>query len=119
MRSILGSSAPSYLIVAPIAGVVIDKWGIRKSLLTGIIVIGLSALLQCFATGFLTTFSFVALFGLGGSMVSLGYPKIISLWFKGRSLSIAIGVYMNRSWLGALIAFLLLFQLPCLLWHQG
>jgi MFS family permease len=53
MGFILGSWQLTYIAGVIIAGVIIDKWGIRKSLFAGALVMGLSATLRYFAIGFL------------------------------------------------------------------
>jgi len=83
MGLIMGSWPLTYIMVAAVAGAIIDKWGTRKSLLVGIVIIGLSAVLRYFANGFATMLLAVALFGVGGPMISIGCPKTISVWFKG------------------------------------
>ena len=44
----------------------------------------------------------VAVFGLGGPLVSVGAPKTISLWFEGRGRGMAMGIYMTASALGSM-----------------
>ena len=105
MGIILGSWPLTYIVVAVIGGAIIDRWGIRKSLFVGIIIIGLSAGLRYFANGFATMFLCVALFGLGGPMISIGCPKTISVWFSGKGRGTAVGVYMTGPWIGGLVAY--------------
>jgi len=105
MGIILGSWPLTYIVVATIGGAIIDRWGIRKSLFLGIVIIGLSAVLRYFASGFATMFLCVALFGLGGPMISIGCPKTISIWFRGRSRGTAMGICMTGPWIGGLIAY--------------
>ena len=105
MGIILGSWPLTYVAVAAIGGAIIDRWGIRKSLLFGTIIIGLSEILRYFAGGFVTMFLCVALFGLGGPMISIGCPKVISVWFRGKGRGTAVGVYMTGPWVGGLVAY--------------
>jgi cyanate permease len=65
---------------------------------------GLSAVLRYFVNSFEAMLIAVALFGAGGSMIFIGCPKTISLWFKGRSRGTAVGIYMTGSWVGGLLA---------------
>jgi cyanate permease len=104
MGLILGSWPLTYIAVAATGGAIIDRWGIHKSLLIGIIIIGFSETLRYFANGFATLFLFVALFGLGGPMISIGCPKTISIWFSGKERATAVGVYTASSTTGRLIA---------------
>ncbi len=105
MGLILGSWPLTYIAVATICGALIDRWGIRKSLFVGIIFIGLSEILRYFASGFVTMFLIVALFGLGGPMISIGCPKTVAEWFRGKDRGTAVGVYMTGPWIGGLIAY--------------
>ena len=104
MGFILGSWQLTYIIVSIIAGTVIDRWGIRKILLGGTVVIGLSSALRYFARDFGGMLGAVSLFGVGGSMISIGGPKAISIWFEGRSRGTAIGVFLTGSWIGSILA---------------
>ncbi|MFH0847663.1 MAG: MFS transporter [Chloroflexota bacterium] len=104
MGLILGSWQLTYIVVAVFAGNLIDRWGIRKSLSWGVIFIGLSAALRYFSRGFATFLPMIALFGVGGPMISIGAPKTISIWFSGRSRATAVGIYTTGSWLGGFVA---------------
>ena len=104
MGFILGSWQLTYILAALVAGFVLDKWGVRRSILAGAIILGLSAVLRFFSTGFVTMMIFVALFGAGGPMISIGGPKTISEWFSSRDRGTAIGLYMTGPWIGGLLA---------------
>ena len=105
MGIIMGAWPLTYIAVAAIGGAIIDRWGIRKSLLLGTVIVGLSAALRYFANGFAAMFMFVALFGIGGPMISIGCPKTISVWFRGKERGTAVGVYMTGVWIGGLVAY--------------
>jgi len=104
MGFILGSWPLAYIMVSLIAGTVIDKWGVRRAILLGGIIMALSAVLRYFPSGFSTMLLTVALFGVGGSMISIGGPKAIAIWFKGRDRGAAVGVYTTGPGVGGLIA---------------
>jgi CP family cyanate transporter-like MFS transporter len=103
MGFILGAWPLTYVVVAAVGGAVVDRLGIRKSLFLGVTIIGLSALLRYLAGGFGTMFLCVALFGIGGPMISIGAPKTISLWFQGRERGTAVGFYMTGIWIGGAV----------------
>jgi CP family cyanate transporter-like MFS transporter len=84
MGYVLGSWQLTYLVFAVLAGIMMDKWGVRKALFLGVTIIGLSAGLRCFVTGFGTLLLVTALFGVGGPLISTGCPKVTALWFQGR-----------------------------------
>lgn len=104
MGFILGSWQLTYILAALAAGAVLDRWGVRKSIFAGAILIGLSATLRYYAVGFISMLTAVALFGAGGPMISVGGPKTISLWFSGRGRGTAMGVFTSGSWFGGLMA---------------
>ena len=104
MGFILGSWQLTYIAFAIMAGVVMDRWGIRKSIFAGALIIGLSASLRSLAIGFGTLLVFVALFGVGGPMISIGCPKTIARCFEGRERGTAVGVYTTGSWMGATVS---------------
>jgi len=103
MGFILGAWPLTYVVVAAIGGAVVDRLGIRKSIFFGITLIGLSAVLRYFVGGFGTMFLCVALFGVGGPMISIGAPKTISLWFWGKERGTAVGIYMTGVWIGGAV----------------
>ena len=105
MGIILGSWPLTYIAAATISGALIDRWGIHKSLFLGIVIVGLSEFLRFFANGFTTLFLCVALFGLGGPMISIGCPKTISLWFGEKERGTAVGIYTTGTWIGGLVAY--------------
>ena len=104
MGLVLGSWQLTFIAAAALAGAALDKWGIRRSLFFGTIVMALSIGLRYFATGFWTFLIVVSIFGIGGPMISVGCPKTISLWFKGRDRGTAVGIYMTGPWLGGAFA---------------
>jgi cyanate permease len=103
MGLILGSWQLTYILVAVIAGRIIDKWGVRKSLMAGTVTMALSEVLRFFPKGFEGMLGCLALFGAGGSMISVGVPKAVSLWFKGKRRGTALGICMAHSWVGAIL----------------
>jgi cyanate permease len=104
MGLVLGSWQLTYIAFAITAGVIMDRWGVRKSIFAGALVIGLSSGLRFFSMGFITLLFFVALFGIGGPMISIGAPKTISLWFRGKERGTAVGIYTTGPWIGGMIA---------------
>ena len=104
MGFILGSWQLTYLVVAIAAGIMLDKWGLRKSLFLGAVIMALSAALRFFAQGFRSLLPMVALFGLGGPMISIGAPKAIAMFFRGKDRGTAIGIYATGPWVGQMTA---------------
>lgn len=104
MGTILGAWQLVYTPVAVFAGIAIDRWGIRKTLFAGALIMALSEGLRYFATGFVTLLPMVALFGIGAPLISIGAPKTVSLWFKGNDQAAAVSIYATAPWIGGLFA---------------
>jgi cyanate permease len=104
MGVILGSWQLTYIFAAVIAGTFLDRWGVRKSLFIGGIIIGLSAALRYFPGGFGSLLPVVAIFGIGGPLISIGAPKTIATWFRGKGRGTAVGIYATGPWVGGLVA---------------
>lgn len=104
MGLILGSWQLTYILAALFAGTILDRWGIRKSIFVGAMIIGFSAGLRYFAHGFLGMLLAVALFGAGGPMISIGGPKTISERFDLDTRGTAVGIYTTGPWIGGLLA---------------
>ena len=104
MGFILGSWQLTYIMTAMLAGTIIDQWGVRKSLMAGTIVIALSSALRYFPKSFEGMLGAVLLFGAGGSMISVGCPKAIFLWFTEKNRGTAVGIYLTGAWLGGIFA---------------
>jgi sugar phosphate permease len=104
MGFVLGSWQLTYIGASTVAGFFIDKWGIRRSLFLGTLIIALSVGLRYFAGGFDTFVSLVALFGVGGPMISIGCPKTIALWFQGKDRGTAVGIYTTGQFFGGALA---------------
>jgi cyanate permease len=67
-------------------------------------IIGLSGALRGLAAGNLSLFLAVGVFGLGGPLLSIGAPKLISLWFEGEERGFAMGIYITGPALGGIAA---------------
>ena len=103
MGVVLGSWQLAVIAVSVIAGVTIDRWGVRKSLFFGTFVIGISAVLRYFAEGFYSLLAAVAIFGIGGPLISIGIPKAVSQWFRGKERAKAVGIYTTGPWVGGML----------------
>ena len=99
---VMGSWQLTYIVAAFASGFLLDRWGVRKSLFLGMVVIALSSGLRCFSQSFGTFLPVVALFGIGGPMLSTGCPKTISMWFRGQERGTAVGIYTTGPWVGGI-----------------
>ncbi len=104
MGSILGAWPLVFIATSVPAGALIDRFGLRISVTMGIVLISLSGVMRAVATDYVTLFLAVATFGLGGPFVSIGAPKLISIWFNQRDRGTAMGVYMTAPAVGRIVA---------------
>lgn len=105
MGLVLGGWQLVYIATAAPCGAVTDRWGPRIGLLLSALFVAASGFLRAYSTDFWTLFAAVMVFGIGGPMVSIGAPKLISLWFKGPERGMAMGIYITGPATGGIISF--------------
>jgi cyanate permease len=104
MGVVLGSWQLVYIFFAQPAGIIIDRIGPYRSLVIGLLIVSISAALRWFADSFISLFFLVALFGIGGPMISIGLPKLTSLWFMGKERGTASGIIPTGNAVGGMVA---------------
>ncbi len=104
MGTILGAWQFMYLVVSIPTGAVLDRYGLRPTLLIAGLTITVSALLRIYADGYFELLLAVLIFGLGGPLVSVGAPKFVARWFEETERGLAMGIYITSSGTGALLA---------------
>ena len=102
MGVVLGAWQLVYIGSAIPLGILLDRTGVRRGLMFAFIMIAVSVVLRSQAVGYASLFLAVAVFGLGGPLVSVGAPKTISLWFEGSGRGMAMGIYMTAPMLGSI-----------------
>lgn len=105
MGLVHGSWHVVYIFFAPIVGLLVDRLGLRKSLGLGVLIILASLITRGLSQNFIQLFLTVGLFGFGGPLVSVGSPKLVSVWFEGRERGIATGIYSTGPATGISLAF--------------
>ena len=104
MGTVLGAWALVYLVAALPSGALVDRLGLRRSLGIAAVIISVSALLRPVADSFIAMYGAVALFGLGGPLVSVGAPKLVSAWFDQEERALAMGITMTAPAIGGVLA---------------
>ncbi len=102
--AILGAWPLVYIAAAIPCGALLDTMSPRLTMFIGCIIIGVSGILRGVAQSDLTMFLAVGVFGVGGPLISIGAPKLISLWFDDKSRGAAMGVYITGPALGNAVA---------------
>jgi cyanate permease len=104
MGGVLGAWPLVYVASALPCGALLDRFGLRGSLALAAAIISLSGLLRALATDHVSLALAVAVFGLGGPLVSVGAPQLISLWFEGEERGLAMGLSITGATLGNITA---------------
>lgn len=117
LGAVLGAWPLVYIAAAIPAGALLDAIGPRLGLFFATIVIALSAALRAWADTPLELMVAVGVFGLGGPLISVGAPKLITGLFEGSARGMAIGIYITGPNVGAI--FSLMATTPLLLPMAG
>lgn len=104
----LGAWALIYIASAPPAGRIIDRIGLRRSIALGAAFVAASGFARAAAQGLGSLWLAVAVFGVGGPLVSAAAPKLIAVWFGDeRERRVAVGLYTAAPALGGMSSLLL------------
>lgn len=106
MGAVLGAWQFVYLFAAIPAGRYLDRVGLRVGLGTGIALIVASGLLRAAAGGWFGLLAAVGVFGLGGPLVSIGVPTLVSSWFDSAERGLATGIAVSGPVVGSIITLL-------------
>ena len=104
MGGVLGAWPLVYIASAIPCGAFLDRVGSRRALFLAMLIMALSGALRGLAPGHLSLFVAVGVFGLGGPLISIGAPKLITLWFETRERGLAMGIYITGPALGGILA---------------
>jgi MFS family permease len=96
-------SMPNIFMVF-IGGILIDRFGTKKSslLFTSLIVIG--AFLTCLTGNLIVMASGRLIFGLGAESMIIAVTTVVARWFKGKQLAFAFGLNLTIARLGSWLA---------------
>lgn len=104
MGSVLGVWQLVYIFAAVPCGLLLDRLGPRHAIALGGAFIAASAFGRSAATGYPSLILGVALFGIGGPLVSAGAPKIVTALFRGSQRGLAMGIYMTGPAIGGIVS---------------
>ena len=101
MGVILGGVIVMYIPLSLPIGVGIDRFGQKRMIALGLLLIASSAVLRSFVFNFESLLLVVILFGLGGPPISVGLAKVVASSFEGRERGLASGIYMTGAVVGS------------------
>ncbi len=102
--AVLGAWQLAYVAVAFSAGILMDRVRVKDSLTLGITLISISVALRGAATSFETMLVAVAIFGVGGPLISIGLPKLVAACFSGKERGTAVGIYVTGITAGSAVS---------------
>ena len=104
----LGTWQFVYIATSPMAGRVIERLGVGFSLTLGALIVAISGIARSFANDLTTLCLAVALFGVGGPLVSACAPTAVGLWFTNdRERRFAVGAYTTAPAFGGIAVLVL------------
>ncbi len=104
MGLVFGTWQLVFILSSVPCGMLIDRIGVRRGLLVGAATIALSGLLRSLSIDYVTLLLAVAVFGVGGPIISTGAPKIVTRWFRGQERGLAMGLYITGPAIGSMSA---------------
>ncbi len=104
MGTVMGAWQLIYIAAALPCGILLDRLGSRWALLLGALCVAASAYGRSRADSFHGLLAAVALFGIGGPIISAGAPKVIAHWFQGQSRGLAMGIYITGPAVGGVVS---------------
>lgn len=107
MGSILGAWALIYVFTAVPGGAIVDRIGLRAAMLIGGLSVATSLAVRAFATGAVSLFLAVAIFGIGGPLVSITTPKLVASLFEEDNRRLPTGLGVASPGIGSALGFAL------------
>ena len=95
------------VFVSLFSGLLIDRFGAKRTVTVITLFTGLLGSLRGLATDFISLASFMFLFGLIVATTPTVLPKVVALWFKDRHLGLASGIISTAGSLGGMAASLM------------
>ncbi|KTF67678.1 MFS transporter [Sphingomonas sp. HT-1] len=101
---VVGAFQLSYTVMQPIAGMIVDRVGLRAGFALFGVAWSVANMLHAFAAGWLGLLFFRGLLGLAEAAAVPSGIKAIAEWFPSRERSVAVGWFNAGTSLGALLA---------------
>jgi MFS family permease len=90
--AVWGAGSLAGLLTALIGGVIGDRFGTKRVLAFGCLVVGITGALRGLSNNFVTLAATMLLSGLLGSVIPMNLHKACGVWFSGKWLGMANGV---------------------------
>ncbi len=116
MGLVLGAWQFVYIFLAIPVGFVLQRLGAGRMLILAALIIAVSGIGRSLADSHWALLAAVAVFGLGGPVVSAGVPQTVSKWFAGSQRGLAMGIYITAPPIAGIVTYSLTqsFLLPAM-----
>lgn len=116
MGLVLGAWQFVYIFLAIPVGFALQRLGAGRMLILAAAIIAVSGIGRSVADSHWALLAAVAVFGLGGPVVSAGVPQTVSKWFAGSQRGLAMGIYITAPPIAGIVTYSLTqsFLLPAL-----
>ena len=98
---LVGAVPLTYIPLALVSGVVIDRVGPGRSLATGVLIFGVAQVGRSAAPGFPSLLAFTLLVGVGATAITFGLPKLVSVLFPPERTGTPSSIYLIGSSVGS------------------
>jgi CP family cyanate transporter-like MFS transporter len=102
---LLGIYPLMYVAASLAVGALADRFGVRRAVTAGLVLITLSALLRPALSNFVEMLAVTSLIGVGGPVVSTVLPKLVAEGFTGKARVRAVGIYVTGPIVGGALTF--------------
>ena len=105
MGMVLGAWQFVYIFLAIPVGFALQRLGAGKMLILAAVIIAASGISRSLAESHWSLLAAVAVFGLGGPVVSAGVPQTVSKWFTGNQRGLAMGIYITAPPIAGIVTY--------------
>lgn len=105
MGLVLGAWQFVYIFLAIPVGFALQRLGAGRMLILAALIIAVSGIGRSLADSHWAMLAAVAMFGLGGPVVSAGVPQTVSKWFAGSQRGLAMGVYITAPPIAGIVTY--------------
>ena len=103
---VLAGAVPlTYVPLALVSGLAVDRIGPARSLAAGLVVFGTAQVGRSAATGFRSMLAFTLLLGVGATAITFGLPKLVAVLFPPEGTGLPSSLYLVGASAGTAAAF--------------
>ncbi len=105
MGTVLGAWQFIYIFLAIPVGFALQRLGGSRLLIAAGAIVALSGIARAYSETYAALLLSVALFGVGGPIISAGIPQTVSSWFSEKQRGLAMGVYITGPAVAGVLAY--------------